>query len=104
MPDDPQDVRCFQLTIFLSTDNPFAGATFFAAAGDNHDEVVQQPPRFQTSELMRARTVCSQLLEKLAEAVKNGSETIKILVSDGGIIVPDPEPPVIDTRASLHRR
>jgi hypothetical protein len=92
MPDESQDVRCFQLTIYLSTDNPVVGATFFAAAGDNHDEVVQQPPRFQTSELQRAKTVCIQLLEKLARAAGTGAETINIHLADGGIILPDPEP------------
>jgi hypothetical protein len=99
MADDLEDVRCFQVTIFLSTDNPVVGATFFAAAGNNHDEVVQQPPRFQTSELERAKTVCIQLLEKLAKAISTEAETIKIYVSNGGIILPDPEPTEIATRA-----
>jgi hypothetical protein len=101
MPDESQDVRCVQLTIFLSTDNPVVAPTFFAAAGDNHDEVVQQPPRFQTSELKRAKTVCIQLLEKLAKAASAGAETINIHVADGGIIVPDPAPVAItaDSRA-----
>jgi hypothetical protein len=102
MADDFEDVRCVQLTIFLSTDNPVVGATFFAAAGDNHDEVVHQPPRFQTSELQRAKTVCIQLLEKLAKAASAGAETINIHVAGGDIIVPDPAPVAItaDARAA----
>ena len=104
MADEAEDVRCFQLSIFLSTDNPAVAASFFAAAGDNHDEVVQQPPRFQTSELQRSKTVCVQLLEKLAQAVKDGSETIRIQVTDGGIIVPDPEAAAIGARTGAALR
>jgi hypothetical protein len=91
MADESPDVRCFQLTIYLSSDNPVVGPTFFAAAGNNHDEVIQQPPRFQTSELMHGKTVCSQLLKKLGKAVDAGSETVRIRVGNTGIIVPDPE-------------
>ena len=91
--DESEDVRCFQLSIYLSTDNPVVAPTFFAAAGNNHDEVLDRPPRFQTSELEGGKTVCSQLLRKLARAVDDEEETIKIRVLDGRIIVPDPEPP-----------
>jgi hypothetical protein len=104
MADESKDVRCVQLSIFLSTDNPVVAASFFAAAGDNRDEVVQQPPRFQTSERECAKTVCTQLLDKLAKAIKHGSETIRIQVTDGGIIVPDPERPATgSSAASTHR-
>lgn len=105
MPEDTPDVRCFQLTIFLSTDNPLVGQTLYVAAGDNRDEVVGQPPRFQTSPMMSVRTVCSQLLRKLARAVDDGSETVRIRVRDG-IIIPDPDPRgealrKVDAEASL---
>jgi hypothetical protein len=85
-----EDVRCFELTIFLSTDNPAVGPTFNIVAGNNQTEVANR--RFQTRQTTTPRGVYSQLLRRLAEAVDAGQKTIPLRVDELGLILQDTFP------------
>lgn len=82
-----QNVRCFQITIFLSTDNPNAGRRYEINAGNNADQTLGG--LYHTDMTVTEKEVYMEILYKLVEAVDGGARTIKVVVDGSNTIIRD---------------
>jgi hypothetical protein len=80
-------VKCFQVTIFLSTDNPRAGRRYEIGAGDNETQVLSG--QYHADMAITEKEVYMEILYKLAEAVGRADKSISIVVDGSNNIVRD---------------